>query len=183
VAKLRFVRLVAATAVFALACMTAQGCGKADSPADVPRPPLRIVPVLKFAPPSDGLLTDRQIDRYLAVLRAARGRTEADAASALGVDADEHAWVRARVLEAMVLLEERRVRAVSSETYARTIAQLHETRSSLRDAASLRSIDEQIAALERERAAWKKPEPPPPSVAANARRLEKRRAEIDASRP
>jgi hypothetical protein len=183
VAKLRFVRLVAATAALALACVTAVACGKTEPRLDAPRPSLRIVPVLKFAPPADGILTDRQIDKYVAVLRAARGRTEADAASALGVDTDEHAWVRARVLEAMVFMEERRVRTASSETYARTIAQLHETRTSLRDAASVRSIDEQIAALERERASWRKLEPPAPAVAANARRLEKRRAEIDASRP
>ncbi|MGH9399946.1 MAG: hypothetical protein ACRD00_06230 [Thermoanaerobaculia bacterium] len=176
-------RPVAATAAIALACWGAAGCPKTDAPADAPRPSSRIAPVQKFAPPSDGLLTDRQIDRYLAVRRAARGRTEADAASALGADPDEHAWVRARVLEATIVLDQRRVRAASSETYARTIAQLHETRSSVRDAGSLRSIDEQIAALERERASWKKLEPPLPAVEANARRVEKRRGEIDASTP
>lgn len=127
------------------------------------------------------MLTDKQVDRYVAVRRAARGRTEADAARALGVDPDEHAWVRARVVEAILALDERRVRAASAETYARTLAQLHETRRAVRDPATAHSLDEQIAALERERAAWKKPAPLPPGLAANARRVEKRRAEIEAS--
>lgn len=164
-----------------MACVAAAACAKTDGPAGAPGPASRIAPVQKFAPPSDGLLTDRQIDRYIAVRRAARGRTEADAARALGVDPDEHAWVRARVLEATIASDERRVRAAAAETYARTVARLHETRGSVSDTATARSIDEQIAALERERAAWKKLEPPPVAVAANARRVEKRRAEIDAS--
>jgi uncharacterized protein (DUF2342 family) len=158
-------------------------CGKTEAPAA--GKPVAAVPELarRFAPPADGMLTDTQLDRYVAVRRAARGRTEADAARALGVDPDEHAWVRARVVEALADLDERRVRTASAETYARTIAQLHETRKSVRDAATAKSIDEQIAGLEKERAAWKKPAPLPPSVAANVRRVEKRRAEIEAPLP
>jgi hypothetical protein len=143
----------------------------------------RVIPVQSFSPPSDGLLTDKQIDRYIAVRRAARGRTEADAARALAVDPDEHAWVRARLLEALVALDEKRVHASSAETYARTLAKLRETRASVKDPVTARTIDEQIAALEKERAAWRKAELSPPSLAANARRIEKRRAEIDAATP
>jgi len=158
-------------------------CGKAEAPAA--GKPVVAVPAAarRFAPPADGLLTDAQLDRYVAVRRAARGRTEADAARALGVDPDEHAWVRARVVEAIEALDERRVRTASAETYARTLAQLHETRKAVRDPATIKSLDEQIAGLEKERAAWKKPAPVAPSVAANARRVEKRRAEIDAPPP
>jgi len=165
-----------------LACAAA-ACGKAEAPAAAKRVAARVAPVLRFAPPSNGLLTDSQIDHFVAVRRVARGRTEADAARALGVDPDEHAWVRARILEAEIALDERRVRAASAETYARTLAQLHQTRGAVRDPATARSIDEQIAALERERSAWKKPEPLSPVVAANAKRVERRRAEIEAASP
>jgi hypothetical protein len=167
----------------ALVSALAAACSREDRPAAARPAASRIVPVQKFVPPPDGLLTNSQIDRYIAVRRAARGRTEADAARALAVDPDEYAWVRARLLEAFVALDERRVRGSSAETYARTLAKLHETRAAVRDPATARTIDEQIAALEKERAAWKRPEPSPPSVAANARRVEKRRAEIDAAPP
>ena len=165
-----------------MAC-AAIACGKAEAPAA--GKPVVALPALvrHFTPPANGLLTEAELDRYVSVRRAARGRTEADAARALGVDPDEHAWVRARVVEALTALDERRVRAASAETYARTVAQLHETRKSVRDPETAKSIDEQIAGLERERAAWKKPAPLPPPVAANLRRVEKRRAEIEASLP
>jgi uncharacterized protein (DUF2342 family) len=176
------VKLRGQSAALWMAC-TAIACGKAGTPAA--GKPVVAVPasVRRFTPPADGLLTDAELDHYAAVRRAARGRTEADAARALGVDPDEHAWVRARVVEALAALDERRVRAASAETYARTLAQLHETRKSVRDPATAKSIDEQIAGLEKERAAWKKPAPLPPPAAANARRVEKRRAEIEASLP
>jgi hypothetical protein len=167
----------------ALYSSLAVACSREDRPAAARPAASRIIPVQKFVPPSDGLLTDSQIDRYIAVRRAARGRTEADAARALAVDPDEHAWVRARVLEALVALNEKRVRGSSVETYSRTLAKLHETRAAVKDPATARTLDEQITALEKERAAWKKPEPSPPSLAANARRVEKRRADIDAAPP
>ena len=170
-------------AALALVSALAAACRREDRPAAARPAASRIVLVQKFAPPSDGLVTDGQIDRFIAVRRAARGRTEADAARALAVDPDEHAWVRARLLEALVALDEKRVRASSAETYSRTLARLHETRAAVKDPLTVRTIDEQIAALEKERAAWKKPEPSAPSVAANARRVEKRRAEIDAAAP
>jgi hypothetical protein len=165
-----------------MAC-AAIACGKAEAPAA--GKPVVALPasVRRFTPPADGLLTDAELDHYVAVRRAARGRTEADAARALGVDPDEHAWVRARVVEALAELDDRRVKAASAETYARTLAQLHETRKSVKDPATAKSIDEQIAGLEKERAAWKKPAPLPQALAANVRRVEKRRAEIEASLP
>ena len=80
-----------------------------------------------YQPPPDGLLTDRHLDLYGKVRRAARDRSEADAARALGVDPDEFAWVRARIVEALVALDGSRVREESGETYARAIASLRET--------------------------------------------------------
>ena len=172
-----------ATATCSAALALALACGRGEEPSAAKRVAARVASVRRFAPPADGIVTDAQLGRYIAVRRAARGRTEADAARALNVDPDEHAWVRARVVEALGALDERRVRTASAETYARTIARLQETRKSVKDPATLRSLDEQIAGLERERAAWRKPEPPPASVAANARRIEKRRAEIEAALP
>lgn len=183
--KLLRVRHKEKAAVLALsgALALALACGRENKPAAARAAASRIVLNLKFAPPADGLLSDRQIDRYIAVRRAARGRTEADAARALGVDPDENAWVRARVLEAFVALDEKRVRGNSADVYARTLVKLHETRAAVKDPVTARTLDEHIAALEKERAAWKKPEPSAPAVAANARRLEKRRAEIEAATP
>jgi hypothetical protein len=183
VRKLLLMRPRGQAAALALYSALAVACSKEDRPAAARPAASRIIAARKFAPPSDGLLTDSQIDRYIAVRRAARGRTEADAAQALAVDPDEQAWVRARVLEAFVALDEKRVRGSSAETYTRTLAKLHETRAAVKDPLTARTIDEQIAALEKERAAWKKPEPSSPSTAANARRLEKRRAEIEAAAP
>jgi hypothetical protein len=95
------------------------------------------------------------------------------------VDPDEVAWVRARVDEALIEADSRRVRAASDEVYARTIASLRETRKSVRDAASARSVDEQIAGLERERATLRRPSSAPPAVIENARKVAARRADLE----
>ena len=136
---------------------------------------------IKFVPPPGGLLTDRHLDLYVKVRRAARDRSESDAARALGVDPDEFAWVRARIVEALVALDETRVRDASSETYARTIASLRQTLRSVRDASTARTIESQIAALERERGGMRRADPLPPALAANSRKVEARRAEVEAA--
>ncbi len=141
----------------------------------------RIEAAARFRPPADGAVTDAQLDRYVRIRRAAtsRGRNDEEAARAVGVDPEEFSWVRARVAEALVEADARRVRAAADEVYARTIASLRETRRSVKDAGTARSIDEQIAGLERERATFRRPQPAPPGLAANARRVAARRAEID----
>jgi hypothetical protein len=132
-----------------------------------------------FQPPADGLLTDAQLDRYVRVSRAAKGRSHEDAARAVGVDPDELAWVRARVDEALLEADRRRIRASADEVYGKTIATLRETRKSVKDEKEGRALDEQIAGLERERAVLRKAEPVPPSVAANAKRVAARRTELE----
>ena len=167
----------------ALVCLLA-ACRRAPDSARVPPGPAsRLQPILRFRPPTDGLLTDAQIHRYLRVRRAAKGRSEQDASRAVGVDPEEFAWVRTRVVEGVAALEERRVRAAADETYARTVAALKETRKSVKDRETLRSIDEQISGLERERASVRRPPPLAPAIAANARRVASHRAEIDAVAP
>lgn len=139
--------------------------------------------ITRFRPPADGLLTDAQVDRYVRVRRAARGRSEEEGARAVGVDPEEFAWVRSRVVEALVLLDTAQVRSGAEATYARTIASLKEAARSVKDQETLRRLNEQINLLERERANLKAPETPPAAVAANARRLAPRRADLEAARP
>jgi hypothetical protein len=136
----------------------------------------------EFAPPADRLLTDRHLDLYVKVRRAAHVRSESDAARALGVDPDEFAWVRARIVEALVALDESHVREESAGTYARAIASLMETLRRVRDPQTRRTIEAQVAALERERAGLRgTSDELPPAVAANSRKVAARRAELEAA--
>ena len=163
----------------ALAC-TLVSCGR-----EAPKPETKsalpaVAPVARFQPPAGGLLTDAQIDHYIRVRRASRGRTDDEAASAVGVDPEEYAWARARILEAIVYLEGSQVRVAADGTYSRTIASLREAAKGAKEQETRRKLEDQIAALERERAAAKAPDPIAPGVAANAKRIAPRRAEIQA---
>ncbi len=129
-----------------------------------------IAPVVRFKPPADGLVTEAQLNRYVRVRRAARGRSDDEAARAVGIDPEEIAWVRARVLEALVYLDTSQVRTAAEGTYTRTIAALREASKSAKDRETIRRLEEQIAGLEREKAGLKPTEPPPGPVVANARR-------------
>ena len=157
------------------ACRQAKPGPPADRSA-----PLALLP-RRFEPPADGVLTDRHLDLYAKVRRAARDRSESDAARALGVDPDELAWVRGRVVEALVALDSSRVRDASAETYARAIASLRETLKSVRDPLTSRTVQTQIAALERERAGMRRSDPLPAALAANARKVAARRSELEAT--
>jgi len=179
---LRMSKMTALLASAILACSL--GACRKDERVGAPAPALaRIEGLARFRPPADGLLTPAQVDRYVRVRRAARGRSGAEAARAVGVDPEEYSWVRARVIEALVALDTRKVRTASEETYGKTIAALRQARQSARDREVLRTLDEQIAGLERERASLKQMETPPSAVAANAKRLAPRRAEIEALSP
>ena len=170
-------------AILGLAVLLSGSCGK--DAADVSRAsrlaasraglPVRVA----FQPPADGLLTEAHVDRYIRVRRAAKGRPEEDAARAVGVDPDEFGWIRARVDEALLEADRRRVRTFSEEVYGKTIASLRESRRNVRDEKTARGLDEQIAGLERERAALRRADDVPPALAANARRVASRRGEID----
>jgi hypothetical protein len=173
----------AAGSALVLAAAIAGGVGCRDSR---PTAPGRAggVPALVaepgFLPPADRLLTARHLDLYVKVRRAAKDRSEADAARALGIDPDEFAWVRARIVEAIVARDEDRVRQAAAATYDRTIASLRTTLQSVRDRETARTIQSQIAALEQERGGMRRPDPLPSDVAANARTVASRRAELEA---
>lgn len=167
-----------------LLALAAADCRESGQTAGGPvRREARIGPVIRFRPPVDGFLTNRQLDLYIRLRRAARGRPDEDVARAVGADPEQFAWVRARIVEALVTLDAGRVRAASEESYARAIGALNETRKSVKDRNTLRTVDEQIAGLEKERTSWRRPEPVAPAVAANAALVAKRRAEIDAVSP
>jgi hypothetical protein len=167
--------LAAASILAAPACRQA----KSERPA-VAGAPVGLLPP-HFEPPADGLLTDRHLQIYGKVRRAARDRSESDAARALGVDPDEFAWARARIVEALVALDASRVREASAETYARAIASLRTTLRSVRDARTARTVESEIAALERERAGMRRADPLPGALAANARKVAARRSELEAA--
>ncbi len=136
-----------------------------------------------FRPPADGLVTDQQVDQFIRVRQAAKGRTDAETARALGIAPEEIAWTRARVVEVLVALDERRVREASAEVYARALTSLRAARGKTRDPAESRVLDEQITALERERATVRQEETPSQVLLTNMRRIAGRRAELEALAP
>jgi hypothetical protein len=173
------------TLVLASAVAASTLAGSACRPAKPVPPvvtggPVSLLPH-RFEPPADGLLTDRHLDLYGKVRRAARDRSESDAARALGVDPDEFAWVRARIVEALVALDASRVREASSQTYARAIASLRTTLKSVRDPQTSRTVESQTAALERERAGMRRSDPLPAALASNTRKVAARRSELEAT--
>ena len=176
----RLRRSVSLVLLAAVATLVASACGR-----EKPRPPAatgRVAGLLSahYQPPPDGLLTDRHLDLYGKVRRAARDRSESDAARALGVDPDEFAWVRSRIVEALVALDSSRVRDASAQTYTHAIASLRETLRKVRDPKTARTMEAQIAALERERAGMRRSDPLPAALAANTRKVAARRAELEA---
>ena len=169
-----------------VATMSCRARRSAEPAASVPSAGELVV--RHFEPPADRLLTDRHLDLYLKVRRAIRApqgsrasRSESDAARALGQDPDELAWIRARIVEALVALDASRVRRESSQTYERTIASLRMTLKSVRDPQIARTIQGEIAALERERGGLVRPDSVPSDIAANARKVADRRAELEAA--
>jgi hypothetical protein len=129
------------------------------------------------------LLTDEQVERFIRVRRAAKGRTDAESARALGVLPEELSWTRARIVEALVALDEKRVREASAEVYAKAVAQLKAAQSAARNPSDARVIEEQIAALEKDRSAFRREETSPPAPARNIARVAGRRAELEALAP
>jgi hypothetical protein len=161
--------------------LAAAACRKPAAPAaGLPARPGTAL-TRSFTPPADGLLSDADLDLYLKVRRASKGRPDGDAARAVGVDPDRFGWVQARIVEALVALDARRVSDDAAETYGRALASLRETRRSVRDPATADALDAKIAQLDRERAGLRRAETLPPRVAANARRVAPRRAEIAAA--
>jgi hypothetical protein len=138
----------------------------------------------RFREPADGRISEAQIDLYLQVRRAAgAASSDADAARGLGVSPAEFDWVRGRVIEALRALDAKRVADAALESYSRAIATLREARRGAGDPRAAARIDAEIAGLERERAALRKPDPLGPAVSANAARVAARRVAIESVGP
>ena len=141
---------------------------------------LRARALPRFHPPADGVFTDAQLAAFLKVRRAAGNRSEAEAASALGVDPVEIAWVRARVIEALLALDARQVTEAAFESYGGAIAHLREARKATRDPKAAARLELEIAGLERERTSLRRGESPAAASSKNAAHLAPRRAELQA---
>jgi hypothetical protein len=83
----------------------------------------------------------------------------------------------------MQVLEERRVREGAAKTYEAALASLRETRKRVQDPETLKTLDAQIAALEREAAASARKERLNPALAANVRKVSQRLGDIGPLRP
>jgi hypothetical protein len=167
-----------------LSLCLAAACGRTErASADAVRA-VRSRLETRFQPPADGRLSDAQIDMYLRVLRASpTSVSEAAAAREVGASPAEFDWVRARIVEALLVLDSRRATSTVLESYGRAIATLREARRGAVEAAAARRIEGEIAALERERAALRRPDPLVSVVAANAARVQRRRSQIEAAGP
>jgi len=108
-----------ASRLWLIPLLAAAGCGR-DEPV-VPRP---AIPALErpYRPPADGRLTEAQVRSYLASLRAAESRREGKPAAPppsvsradedpgpaeRGSHGEEFLWIRQKVLEAEMRLDER----------------------------------------------------------------------------
>ena len=166
--------------LLALALVPAAACRKFEQKdLDAVRA-LRARALPRFRPPADGVVTDAQLDAFVRLRRAAGNRSEADAAAALGADPAEIAWVRARIVEALLALDAKQATEPVAESYGAAITRLRETRRSERDPKTAMRLDAEIAGLERERATLRKGDGQGPAAAKNAARIAPRRAELAA---
>jgi hypothetical protein len=140
----------------------------------------RVAP--RFRAPSDGLVTEAQIQTYLTVRRAAGSASDTDAARALKLDPAEFLWVRARLIEALMALDGQEVIGPAIESYTRAIATLREARLMEKDARAAARLDAEIATLERERGSLHSPDAGR-GVAVNAARARPYRAAIESVGP
>jgi len=179
------VRLLPALAVLSVSIAAGpSGCKRVESRPLDPVRAIRSRVEGRFREPADGRITEAQIDLYLRVRRAAGAAgSDADAARGMGVSPAEFDWVRGRIIEALRALDSRKVADAALESYSRAIATLREARRGAGDPGAAARVDAEIAALERERAALRKPDPPGPAVSANAARIAARRAAIESVGP
>jgi hypothetical protein len=168
--------------VLAAAAGVVPGCRRFEPRRLDPVRALRSRVVPRFRPPADGLLTEGQIQMYLSVRRAAGAASDSDAARALQVDPAEFAWVRDRVVEALMALDARDVAEPAIEAYGTAIATLRVARRAQPGGREAGRLDAEIAALERERGSVRSPDAGP-AAAVNAVRIRPHRAAIESLGP
>jgi hypothetical protein len=156
----------------------APGCRKLETRELDPVRALRARARPAFRPPADGLLTDAQVETFLKVRSAAGRRPASEVATEMGVDPVEFAWVRARIVEALVALDARQVGEGAYESYGAALSRLRDARRSTRDGKAAARLDAEIATLERERATLRHADATSPA-SRNAARVASRRAELE----
>jgi hypothetical protein len=165
--------------VVAAGVLCAGGCRKLESRELDPVRALRERARLAFRPPADGTLTAAQIDTFLKVRRAVGEQSESAVARTMGVDLAELAWVRARIVEALLALDARQVTDAALESYASGLARLRETRQQTRQPGAASRLDAEIAGLEKERASLRRTGPEDAAASRNGALVAPRRAEIE----
>jgi len=128
----------------------AAGC-RGESP--VPRAPAPAI-ARPYRPPADGHLSERQLQEYVAARKSASATERPDAGpTADGADerrgGEERVWVRQKVLESEMRLDEREARRREIEIDRKTAASLRAAAAASTDPATKDSLGRQAADLER----------------------------------
>jgi hypothetical protein len=112
----------------------------------------------RFTPPADGRLTEKQVAAYARARRGARegdadsGEASLDFARRGGMNGEEFLWVRQRVFDAVLSIEQADAQRRNTETFRRSIESLRRVLASTSDPATRATVERQIAELERESA-------------------------------
>ena len=137
-----------------------------------------------YTPPADGRLTERQISDFLAASRRRPAAPAPEASPALsGTNPDERLWVRLKILEARIALEDNEASRRNTDTYRKTIASLKNVVSVSKDPPTREALTRQIAELERDLADAERGlrRPPPPGDQFNQALVARHRREIDSA--
>ena len=133
--------------IWIVAIAAAIGCGGEAPVARAPSAPAERL----YRPPADGRLTEAQVQAFVAKLKAPKGAVhEAEEGAVEGRRVtDEDLWVRQKVLEARMRLDERAAARREAEIDRKTAEALRAAAASSTDPATRDSIGRQIADLER----------------------------------
>jgi len=106
-----------------------------------------------YRPPADGHLTERQVQAYVAARKSRPATEKSDAAEVDVFDgrrgSDEYLWVRQKVLEAQMRIDEREADRREIEIDRKTAASLRGAAAASGDPATKQSLARQAADLER----------------------------------
>lgn len=131
--------------IWIVAIAAAIACGGEAPIARAPAAPAERL----YRPPADGRLTEAQVQKFVATLKAPNvHETEEGAAEGRRVT-DEDLWVRQKVLEARMRLDERAAARREAEIDRKTAEALRGAAASSTDPATRDSIAKQVADLER----------------------------------
>ena len=171
------------SAVAALLLLAACGGERSGPQASIPSA-TRVSP--PYTPPSDGRLTEKQVGEFLQISgRVPRPASPAGdpLASAFRMNPDEYLWVRLKILEARIAIEDAEARRRNVETYRKTIASLKSVASVSKDPPTRDSLNRQAGELERELAEAERllRKPPLPADAFNQALVARRQREIEAA--